>query len=41
MCFQGMISMHDMYDLWMNKFCMIFITKSWDAKFVINKLLNK
>jgi len=37
MCFQCMISMHEMYELWMNEFCKIFITMQWDAKFVISK----
>jgi hypothetical protein len=27
------------YKLWMNKFCMIFITKLWDAKFVTHEYL--
>jgi hypothetical protein len=35
MCFQCTISVHEMYKLWMNKCCTIFITKSWDAKFVM------
>jgi hypothetical protein len=33
-CFQCTILMCDMYKLWMNKFCMNSITKSWDVKFV-------
>jgi hypothetical protein len=32
MCFQSTISMCETYKLWMNKFCTIFIIKSWDAK---------
>jgi hypothetical protein len=39
MCFQCMISMHEMYKLWMNEFCTIFITMPWDAKFVISKAI--
>jgi len=35
MCFQGMILMCEMYELWMNDYCTISIIKSWDAKFVI------
>jgi hypothetical protein len=35
MCFQWLISMYEIYELWMNKFCTIFVTKSWDAKFVM------
>jgi hypothetical protein len=35
MCFQCMISIHEMYELQMNKFCTISFIKSWDAKFVI------
>jgi hypothetical protein len=34
MCFPGMILVHEIYELWMNKFCTISITKSWDVKFV-------
>jgi hypothetical protein len=30
MSFQCMISMHETYELWMNKFCMISITNLWD-----------
>jgi hypothetical protein len=30
-----MILVHEMYELWMNKFYTISITKSWNAKFVI------
>ncbi len=25
----------EIYELWMNKFCTIFIIKSWDVKFVM------
>jgi hypothetical protein len=35
MCFQCMILMLETYELWMNEFCMIFIIKSWNAKFVM------
>jgi hypothetical protein len=35
-CFQHMILMHKMYKLWMNEFCTIFITKLWDAKFMMH-----
>jgi len=35
MSFQCMISMCVTYKLWMNKFFMIFITKSWNVKFVM------
>jgi hypothetical protein len=35
MCFQCIISICETYELWINKFCMISITKLWDAKFVI------
>jgi hypothetical protein len=35
MCFQSMILMRERYELWMNEFCMIFVTKSWDVKFVM------
>jgi hypothetical protein len=35
MCFPCMLLVCEMYELWMNKFCIISITKSWDAKFVI------
>jgi len=38
MYFQCTISMHEMYELWMNKFCTTSITKLWDVKFVINIL---
>jgi hypothetical protein len=34
-CFQCIISMCKMYKLWMNNFCTISITKSWDAEFVM------
>jgi hypothetical protein len=27
--------MCEMYELWMNEFCTISITKSWNAKFVM------
>jgi hypothetical protein len=37
MCFQCMILVCEMFKLWMNKFCMISIIKSWDAKFVMNR----
>jgi hypothetical protein len=26
-----------MYELWMNEFCTIFITKLWDANFVMGQ----
>jgi hypothetical protein len=35
MCFQCIILVREMYELWMNEFCMIFITKSRDIKFVM------
>jgi hypothetical protein len=35
MCFQCMILIHETYELWMDEFCMIFITKSWNAKFMM------
>jgi hypothetical protein len=38
MYFQCTISIHEMYELWMNKFCTPSITKLWDAKFVMNLL---
>jgi hypothetical protein len=34
--FQCMILICEMYELWMNKFCMISISKSWDVKFGMN-----
>jgi hypothetical protein len=34
-CFQCMILVCETYELWMNKFCTIFIIKLWDTKFVI------
>jgi hypothetical protein len=35
MCFQCTILIHETYELWMNKFCTISLTKSWDVKFVM------
>jgi hypothetical protein len=35
MCLQYMILVHETYELWLNKFCMIYITKSWNVKFVM------
>jgi hypothetical protein len=35
MCFQCMILMCEMYELWMNKFCTISIIKLWNVKFVM------
>jgi hypothetical protein len=35
MCFQCTISMHGSYELQMNEFCTISITKSSDAKFMM------
>jgi hypothetical protein len=35
MCFQYTILMHKTYELWMNEFCTISITKSWNVKFMI------
>jgi hypothetical protein len=35
MCFQCMILIHETYELWMNKFCTIFIFQSWNAKFMM------
>jgi hypothetical protein len=40
MCFQCIILVCETYELWMNKFCMIFITNSWDAKFMMTCLYN-
>jgi hypothetical protein len=37
-CFQCMISMCETYELWMNEFCTIFITKSWNVTFVMDFL---
>jgi hypothetical protein len=34
-CFQCTILVHETYELWMNEFYTISITKSWDAKFVM------
>ncbi len=39
MCFECIILVSEMYKLWMNKFCMIFITKSWFAKFATHEYL--
>ncbi len=35
MCFQCTIFVCEMYELWMNEFCMISIITSWNAKFVM------
>jgi len=35
MCFQCTILMCEMYESWMNEFCMISIIKSWNAKFAM------
>jgi len=35
MCFQCTIIVHEMYELQMNKICMISIIKIWDVKFVM------
>jgi hypothetical protein len=35
MCFQCTILMCEKYELWINEFCMIFIIKSWNVKFVM------
>ncbi len=35
MCFQCTTSVHETYESWMNKFCTISITRSWDVKFVM------
>jgi hypothetical protein len=35
MCFQCTISMCETYELWINEFCMNFIIKLWDVKFVM------
>jgi hypothetical protein len=40
LCFQCTISMCKTYELWMNEFCTIFITKLWDVKFVMIRILN-
>jgi hypothetical protein len=40
MCFQCTILMCEMYNLWMNEFCMIFITKLWDVKFMMYYVQN-
>jgi len=34
-CFQCIILVCETYKLWINKFCKILITKSWDVKFVM------
>jgi hypothetical protein len=34
-CFQCMILVCETCKLWMNEFCMIFIIKLWNVKFVI------
>ncbi len=39
MCFQCMILVCETHELWMNKFCMVSITKSWFAKFVTHEYL--
>jgi hypothetical protein len=31
--------MREMYKLWINKFCMIYIIKSWDVKFLMIPIL--
>jgi len=41
MCFQCTISMCEMYELWMNKICMISIIKLWNVKFVMWLILFK
>jgi hypothetical protein len=43
MCFQCTISVYEMYKLRMNEFCTIFITRSWNVKFMMNTIvmLNK
>jgi hypothetical protein len=33
--FQCMILVCEIHELWMNEFCTISITKSWNAKFVM------
>jgi hypothetical protein len=35
MYFKCIILVHETYELWMNKFYMISITKLWDVKFVM------
>jgi hypothetical protein len=35
MCFRCTISMCETYELWINEFCMIYITKLWNVKFVM------
>jgi len=34
-CFRCMILACEMYESWMSKFCTIYITMSWDVKFVM------
>jgi hypothetical protein len=42
LCLQCMISVCETYELWMNEFCMISITKYWNVKFVMkNKNTTK
>jgi hypothetical protein len=41
MCFLCTISMLEMYELWMNEFCTIFIIKLWNTKFVMCLKLQK
>jgi len=36
-CFECTILLCGMYELWMNEFCTIFITKVWDANFVMGQ----
>jgi hypothetical protein len=35
MCFQCTILICKIYELWINEFCTISISKSWDVKFVM------
>jgi hypothetical protein len=35
MCFQYTILMRETYELWLNEFCTISITKSWNVKFTM------
>jgi hypothetical protein len=37
-CFQCTILMYERYELWINSFCMIFIPKSWNVKFIMGTL---
>jgi len=40
MCFQCMILVCETYELWMNEFDMISITRSWDVKSTMQALIG-